>query len=159
MKKIGCALIAAIFLAAVLLVASAKFLDVQIAKDWYENAVSFVGRFGLTPSWRLAGARSFAEDSYTGSYEADCAGQNGEESVFGGTSTKEHKVCIEGSIRPGSGNAMLILETGGASREILPGEDGKICETVVLTGSSRVKLRYQNFTGAVHLEVKEATAK
>lgn len=158
-QKTGCCAAAAILLlAAVLLAAFVKFLDVQTAKDWYENAVNFVSRFSLTSSFRLAGARSFGENSYTGSYKADCQGQNSTEAVFGGASTREHKICIEGDTRKSAGKIVLILETGGTSREILPDADGKIAQTVTFTGSSRVKLQYRDFTGTVHLTLTEQTA-
>lgn len=140
--------------AALLVFAAVKWLDVEKLKSGYEEILQFAGRFSLTSSWRLAGARSFDGDSYTGEYEASCTNKNGTETLFGGISTKEHPVHLKAHLQTDQGNAFVVLETSGKTKTI-PAVGGKVDECVVLSGQSKVQIKYEAFSGNVTLKLEK----
>ena len=53
--------------------------------DGYDNFIQFFSKQALTDDKDLVGERKYADDEYTGSYEADYENFNGKEFLFGGT--------------------------------------------------------------------------
>ena len=53
--------------------------------DGYDNFIQLFSKQALTDEKDLVGERKYADDEYTGNYEADYENFNGEELLFGGT--------------------------------------------------------------------------
>lgn len=121
--------------------------------DIYEKTVSFLGRQALTPDLFLIGEREYFDCSrYTGKYFANCIQKSGTDIIFGGTSTKNKKIRLHGTVQTECGNVTIALRSGTEYRIITADADGKFEESLTLYGGDNyLEATFENFSGKIEI--------
>lgn len=125
----------------------------------FANAVlTNLGDNCLTKSYELTGYRTFGDDTYTGSYTASYKDATVHETLFGNTSImrKEgQKVRVTGTLDDITGNAALILKSGGEAPVTLVDGSGVFdIEVDILPGGQYIVFDGEKFTGDLQLNIE-----
>lgn len=112
----------------------------------------------LSKSYDLEGKRTFYEDSYTGTYEADYHGFTGRETLFGNTGIFRNagdEIEVKCSMAAESGSARLYYKSGDEGTVVLVDTEGAFDKTIDLPpGSNYIGVVCDHFTGSLELEIK-----
>lgn len=117
-----------------------------------DGIVGRIENHQITPDRRLVGERNDIDDSYAGSYTAQCCGQTGRDVIFAGGVLQDRKVRVYGHVFKESGTAVVRIVSGAIATEIEIDENGNFEGTLDLTSAANsIEISYRNFTGRVEL--------
>ena len=121
----------------------------------YNRGLAWAGDLPLCAGSRLAGARDFALDHYTGGYHADYVGETGTEFLFGGTRLEPYEgLTLRCEMEAGRGEARLLLQTPEGETALC--EAGQSCDLVLdlASGSNYIYIELADYTGEVSLTLE-----
>ena len=148
MKKI-CSMALALCLIVCL---SACRMEPQETYQFLSGIAENLGESQITEETDLIGIRYSGEDSYTGTYQADCGGDTGRDVVFGGGSLESKKLRVHGSIRTDAGKATVRIRQNEEVTELSPDQDGSFETKLSLeSGGNYIMISYEDFQGSVAL--------
>lgn len=151
MKKIMTLLLTVTLLFGVTACASSEFEPQKMVDRW-DRLVETLGKMQITRDADLIGERIHGEDSYVGTYYAECDGASGRDVVFGGTSVKERTVSLQGYVDGVSGTVQLRIRCGKQVEYVTPDAEGKFYASFALhSGGNYLMLDYEDFTGTITL--------
>ncbi len=84
----------------------------------FNGVLQAAGEKVLTSEADLQGTRTFGEDGYVGTYQAQYDGFTGEETVFGGTALERdagNEVTLSCTLTLAEGTAQVLFQSGGPS--------------------------------------------
>ena len=117
-----------------------------------------IGDNCLTKSYMLEGERSFGEDSYTGSYQADYRDYTGRETLFGNTALERSagtEIEVTCTLEIEEGSVKLYYKSGADGTVTLLDETGRFHKTIDLPiGSNYIGVVCRDFTGRIDLGIE-----
>ncbi len=123
--------------------------------NFYQKVNERVGDIILTNERKLKGIRRFGTDHYTGTYQATYKNFQGEEVIFGGTTTKRdsENIHIKLTINDSSGNLKVIMHLK-EKEEVLATTNGTY-EYVfpVKDGSNYLIVNASKYSGKLYIEI------
>ena len=125
--------------------------------DGYDNLIQFFGKQTLTSDKDLVGERKYADDEYTGSYEADYDRFNGEEFLFGGTTLEREDgsaLKVTYTLEITEGTASLYRIASGEEHTIADEDSDDVYEFTISAGDNYIVLKGEEFTGALIITVE-----
>ena len=124
----------------------------------YNDAIQAAGDTQLTGNRSLEGKRTYGDDHYTGTYDADYEDFSGTEYLFGGTSIDReagNEIEITCNLNIIDGSAKLVFQSGADDPQILIESTGDYSETIELPPAGNyITLEGDGFTGSIKLEIK-----
>ena len=124
----------------------------------FDEALQAAGDHVLTGEADLQGTRTFGEDSYVGTYQAQYDGFTGREVLFGGTALERaagDQVTFSCDLAPGEGTIQVLFQTGDEPLEVLCDTAGSHSETLTLpSGGNYILVEAEGFTGSLQVTVE-----
>lgn len=152
MKKVG--LWIALFLCIKLLAGCSK--DEILSR--YNEVLQEAGEACLTSDRKLEGERSFGEDSWVGTYQADYEDFSGEEIVFGNTALDRkagNSISVQCEIDGKEGALTLLWKAGAEEPVVLLEGTGTCSKTLTLPGAGGyLVIEGEDFSGYLKLEAE-----
>ena len=108
----------------------------------------------ITDDEDLTGTRLLAnsEDSYAGTYTAECSHITGRDVVFGGASIYNRVLFLSGLIKTKSGKATIRIRLNDDVIELEPDGDGNLETALKLqNGGNYIIVVYEDFSGSVEM--------
>lgn len=125
--------------------------------DGYDNLIQLFSKQVLTDDKDLVGERKYADDEYTGTYEADYEKFNGEEFLFGGTALERedgNALKVTYTLKITEGTASLYRVASGEEYTITDEDSDDIYEFTISSGDNYIVLKGEDFTGALTIAVE-----
>ena len=124
----------------------------------FNEVLQAAGEKVLTSEADLQGTRTFGEDGYVGTYQAQYDGFTGEETVFGGTALERdagNEVTLSCTLTLAEGTAQVLFQSGDNPPEVLCDTAGSHSATLSLpSGGISIIVQAENATGSIHLTVE-----
>lgn len=128
---------------------------------YLDGVVEKIGDSQITDDDDLIGQRDLGDDTYCGSYVANCNNQTGRDVVFGGASIHERVLLCHGSVQVESGTAEIRIRLNDEVIILQTDEKGGFETKLHLkSGGNYIMIDYSNFSGSVEMfcqDSKEAT--
>ena len=125
--------------------------------DGYDNLIQLFSKQALTDDKDLVGERKYADDEYTGNYEATYERFNGEEFLFGGTALEwedGNALKVTYTLEITEGVASLYRIASGEEYTIADENSDDVYEFTLSTGDNYLVLKGENFTGTLTISVE-----
>ena len=134
-----------------------NFMEPEEMQDFLDGVVENIGDSQITDDTDLIGTRILTDsaDAYTGEYTSQCESATGRDMVFGGASIHNRELFLSGTVRTGSGKAIVRIRLNEEVYELEPDADGYFETTLKLdNGGNYIMVVYDGFSGTVNLDSK-----
>lgn len=122
----------------------------------YDNLIQSVSKHALTKDKNLVGERKYADDEYTGTYDADYTSFNGEEFLFGGTALEREEgnsLKVTYTLKITEGTASLYWLAAGEQHTIATETAEDVYEFSISAGDNFIVLKGDDFSGTLTVTV------
>lgn len=129
-----------------------NYMKPEEAHAFLDDIVSDIGDSQITDDGDMIGSRVLGEDSYTGSYTANCKNNTGRDIIFGGASIEERALKVYGTTTSESGTATVRIRLNGDVIKLETDDQGCFkTELRLSTGGNYIMVVYEDFSGSVEL--------
>ena len=129
-----------------------NYMEPEEVDAYLDGVAEKIGDSQITEDDELIGQRDLSDDSYCGSYIADCNNQTGRDVIFGSASTEERTLYVSGTVQTDSGSATVRIRLNDEVIELTPDENGDFeTELSLESGGNYMMVLYEDFTGLVEL--------
>lgn len=141
-----------ILLALVCSLTACKHLSGTELYTWAESWTEQLGHSQITADDSLIGTRVFGDDTYCGTYQAECTGVTGKNVIFGGAALSDRTLNLSGTIHSQGGSAVIRIRLNGEIILLEPDDTGAFATQLFLeSGGNYIMVQYEDFSGTVTL--------